>query len=914
MASNLESIRKIDAQIIRSDIAICRHIESLDSLGRGAVSQDILLNLRTFVEHVMFKIYAHENDTIYDYQYIGRAISFVKTKGELKFLWGFHAYLQIVTSHFTLDPEDSERVMLKYYEFMLRIKEFLHDNFGLAVLSNLSKFPLNTDRNLQEYYEKIAEKLTYRDSKADMASAVDDRYYIHKIKPFFVNRRIYYEVTFIPATGRASKFDRIIAFTTLEVTKYYAVKLRTVGDSIDILGKTMPMFIIINWEVAIRPVEIEKFSNVLGKNLRQYASSAEARGLMRFLTESGFTLVELLSLEELDYQRIRNNVLGLYNAKVNHLFDIFEICREIINGNRLGCNVLRYLLYHMNNKVISDQIGASNRWLSNLYLKNGCIPFDKMPFNTSLIGHNPRLGDLFDCLEATNRMHEVMARYVLINTERNGQLYTPKEELERFGDADSLMGTFNRKLYANPRHQARRIEKRNGHFYIRGRETDTIEIIRRLVELSGNGVQNYTSYVDAWISSETHPVDSDEKKMALRQIFSSSSVALIYGSAGTGKSTLINHISHLFQTQSKLYLANTNPAVDNMKRRVTIQTSDTDFMTITKFVQKRDIRTKYDILFIDECSTVNNEDMRAILNKAEFELLVLVGDIYQIEAIQFGNWFSAARSFLPQTSVSELATPYRNHNEELKILWDRVRCMDDRIVETISRNGFSKTLDSSIFEPAAQDEIILCLNYDGLYGINNINRFLQEANPNPAVQWGLLQYKVGDPILFSESDRFTPLIYNNIKGWIADIQIIRDQIQFVIEVDKSINGLEARYYDFELLPNSVSGRSVIRFTVDDHRRIDENYDVPPTAVVPFQVAYAVSIHKAQGLEFNSVKIVITDEIEDHITHSVFYTAITRAREKLKIYWTPEVEQKILSTIKPKDNNRDVLFLKQIISQ
>ena len=29
-------------------------------------------------------------------------------------------------------------------------------------------------------------------------------------------------------------------------------------------------------------------------------------------------------------------------------------------------------------------------------------------------------------------------------------------------------------------------------------------------------------------------------------------------------------------------------------------------------------------------------------------------------------------------------------------------------------------------------------------------------------------------------------------------------------------------------------------------------------VVPFQVAYAVSIHKAQGLEYNSVKIVITD--------------------------------------------------------
>lgn len=387
--------------------------------------------------------------------------------------------------------------------------------------------------------------------------------------------------------------------------------------------------------------------------------------------------------------------------------------------------------------------------------------------------------------------------------------------------------------------------------------------------MSSRGVQNYTNYVDGWLNSAVHPVDCEEKKASLRHMFTQSSVALIYGSAGTGKSTLINHISNLFMSQTKLYLANTNPAVDNMKRRVTVQTDNTDFMTVTKFIKKQSIRTKYDIVVIDECSTVNNSDMKDILAKAEFELLILVGDIYQIEAIQFGNWFSTARGFLPSSSINELTKPYRSHNEELQTLWDRVRGMDDRIVETIARNQYSATLDASIFIPAELDEIILCLNYDGLYGINNINRFLQQANPNPSVSWGLQLYKVGDPILFNESDRFTPVIYNNIKGWIAGINLVGDKIQFDIEVDKSINGLEARDCDFELLANSVAGRSVIRFTVDDHRKVDENREVPVTAVVPFQVAYAVSIHKAQGLEFNSVKVVITDEIEDHVTHSIF---------------------------------------------
>ncbi|MHB8963742.1 MAG: ATP-dependent DNA helicase [Saccharofermentanales bacterium] len=915
MSSTPETIRRIDEQICRSDAAICRHIERLDVLGRGAVSQDILQNLRTFVEHTMFKIYAHSNVTTYDYDNIKKAISYVKTKGQLKFIWRFHAYLQIVVSHYTLDPEDSERVMLKYYEFMLKIRDYLKTTFGLSVLANLDKFPLNTDSNLQEYYMKIADKLMNRNRDADMASSENGRYYIHKIKPFFVNQHIYYEVTFIPATGRASKFDRIIAFTIIDISKYYAVKLWTAKENIQILGKTMSIFIIASWEVAIRPVEIERFSNVFGRSIKNHTNSAEARGLMQFLTQTGFNLVELICFEDTYYHQIRASVLATYNAKASHMFDLFDCCREIIGYNHSGSNVLRYLLYHMNNKVISDQIENVNSKLSGLYLAYGCIPFDKMPFNTSLLHHNPRLGDLFDCIDSTNRMHEVLARYILINTERNGKLYTPKGDLEHFGDIDSLVSTYNNKLYHKPSHQARRIDERNGHLYIRGREQDTVEIIKRLIELSDGGVQNYTGFVDAWLTSGNYTVDCEEKKAALRQMFTQSSVAMIYGSAGTGKSTLINHISNLFKDLSKLYLANTNPAVDNMKRRVTVQTSDTDFMTITKFIKKQGNRIKYNIVVIDECSTVNNEDMIEILNKAEFDLLVLVGDIYQIEAIQFGNWFSAARGFLPNTSVYELVSPHRSrNNKELQILWDRVRSMDDTIVEFIVKNNYSVTLDASIFKPAEQDEIILCLNYDGLYGINNINRFLQEANPNPASSWGLLQYKVGDPILFNESERFAPVIYNNIKGWIAGIQFVGDKIQFDIEVDTQINGLQAQYCDFTLLPNTNNGYSVIRFTVDDHRLVDENHEVPITAVVPFQVAYAVSIHKAQGLEYKSVKIVITDEIEDHITHSIFYTAITRAREKLMIYWTPEVGQKILSTIKPKDNNKEVAFLRQVISQ
>lgn len=85
-------------------------------------------------------------------------------------------------------------------------------------------------------------------------------------------------------------------------------------------------------------------------------------------------------------------------------------------------------------------------------------------------------------------------------------------------------------------------------------------------------------------------------------------------------------------------------------------------------------------------------------------------------------------------------------------------------------------------------------------------------------------------------------------------------------------------------------------------------DLGEDCVVPLQVAYAVSVHKAQGLEYSSVKLVITKDVEKRITHSIFYTAITRARENLRIYWSPESQEKILSSFELTSSRTDSRLL------
>ena len=79
--------------------------------------------------------------------------------------------------------------------------------------------------------------------------------------------------------------------------------------------------------------------------------------------------------------------------------------------------------------------------------------------------------------------------------------------------------------------------------------------------------------------------------------------------------------------------------------------------------------------------------------------------------------------------------------------------------------------------------------------------------------------------------------------------------------------------------------------------------------VPFQVSYAISIHKAQGLEYKTVKLVFVDEVQDMVTHSIFYTAITRAKEKLEIYWSPETAAKVYERIKTNLNKKDADIFK-----
>ena len=107
--------------------------------------------------------------------------------------------------------------------------------------------------------------------------------------------------------------------------------------------------------------------------------------------------------------------------------------------------------------------------------------------------------------------------------------------------------------------------------------------------------------------------------------------------------------------------------------------------------------------------------------------------------------------------------------------------------------------------------------------------------------------------------------------------------------------------------------TIISLIVNKYDENSYDNDKELADFIPFQIAYAVSIHKAQGLEYDSVKILISNEVEEKITHNIFYTAITRARHQLNIYWSSETENKVIESFKKKNYNNDFVLLKSKLS-
>ena len=828
---------------------------------------------------------------------------------QTKYLSNFLKGLKYIGSRI---PEEgqSERLMLKYYNYLWEIRRFLKTNFNIAVLRNLEIFPLNTDTLDIEYYEMVASSICAIDLSPKVPTT--SRYYIQKKAPFFVEGERYFEITLQLAGLYATKFNRITVYSKQNISTNYSIQIAYADAEINLWGAKSKIKVVTNWKVSIDPSCLNKSGKILKIRQKLNKNYGEYISLMNFLTRTGMNLFDLINMHEDNFQNALDHIYGETNTNI--FKDILIKLRRdySLSSNKKGKHTIRYILLNLREETLESVLPNAfdkNCLSDDLYITSRCYPFEKNPFISNLAGRKTSRGNIKDLLEITNGSAEfnTVRPYLTIENmiRETGELYfdidsvASREEIKKYNSSLDQWECSNGFM----------INEENGFLSIDSYETTTIFILDKLLKYSKMSNRGQRESNLRYLRQCNINFEDPLKKVALQKLFVNSQVMLIYGAAGTGKTTLINYISNMMNQSKKLFLTKTHTALQNLERRIENPGIDSDFISIDSFTKTITL-TDYDIVFVDECSTIDNRTMKRLLEKIdESTLLVLAGDIYQIESIDFGNWFYYAKDIIKTDGANvELLNTWRTDKKELKGLWDEVRKIQPIITEKLAIDGpFSADIGEEIFRSHDKDEIVLCLNYDGKFGLNNMNLYFQNANTKSEVYtWAEWTFKVGDPVIFLDTQR-SPLLYNNLKGRIVDISKRDSAILFTLDIDTILTERQCRNESFEFVDVTDFGTR-IRLEVVANDDESATAEERIKTIIPFQIAYAVSIHKAQGLEYNSVKIIIPSYNAEKISHSIFYTAITRAKEKLKIFWSAETMKTVVESFDKEKNGQRTLEL------
>lgn len=826
-------------------------------------------------------------------------------KSETKYMCDFLKGLKYIGIRM---PEEgqAERLMLKYYNYLWEIRKFLKDNFDIEELGNLSKFPLNMDRLDEEYYKLVARNIENEDLTPINVRV--SRYYIKKINPFFVNGERYFEITLQLAGLYATKYNRITVYSKFYISTKYSIQIAYTEKKLELWGINNKIKILNNWKVSIDPVCLNKMAKMVMMHTQISSKHGEYIELMKFLTSTQMNLLEIINLSNERFQYVYNYIYASTNT---HNFG--EVILKIRNyyaksSNKIGRYTIRYALLNLREEVLEALLTNkyNSRSLDGLNITTKCYPFEKKPFISNIAGSKTSNGnkrDIIEIVDDRNKFEKVLP-YLKIERmiKETGELYFDKELIA----TDEEINKYNMGLDSWERNNGFMINVEENIVSIDSYVSTTLFILKRLLQLSHDPDMEQQSRNERYLKECGIKFEDKLKQIAMKYLFVSSQVMLIYGAAGTGKTTLIKYISNMLDKSKKLFLTKTHTALQNLQNRI-CNIDNISFASIDSVTKSNEI-IDFDVIFIDECSTIDNLTMKKLLEKVKEETkLVFSGDIYQIESIDFGNWFYYAKDIITTKGASiELSRNWRTEKGELISLWDEVRKKRPIITEKLSMDGpFSKDLGEEIFE-LSDDEVVLCLNYDGKFGVNNINQYFQNANTkSKAFSWAEWVFKIGDRIIFLDTRR-SSLLYNNLNGTIYNIKKNESSIIFTIDIKIHLTEEQCKYESFDYIDN-ISDGTRIRIEVIKWNDDLSDEDKIKT-VIPFQIAYAISIHKAQGLEFKSVKVVIPSSNAEKITHSVFYTAITRAKENLKIYWSAETMDAIVKSFTTQKVERKTLQL------
>lgn len=351
---------------------------------------------------------------------------------------------------------------------------------------------------------------------------------------------------------------------------------------------------------------------------------------------------------------------------------------------------------------------------------------------------------------------------------------------------------------------------------------------------------------------------------------------IITGGPGTGKTTIMKGVTELYRTVNKLsyeqlqekiaLLAPTGRAAKRMSESTLLRASTIHrFLKWQKETNKFQVneynKSRVEFVIIDEASMIDTYLMASLLKGISANCkILLVGDDHQLPSVGPGQ---VLHDLIESNSLQkvELTELYRQGKDSniLTLAYDiRQGEVNEEVFNVGDDLTFIKTTPDQVvdnvleitdtYQDLSYKEFqILCPMYKTIAGIDEINRHVQnKVNPKTKNKKEL-QY--GD-VIFRENDKVLQLtnmpdenVYNGDIGIIKEIKTAPKK-EIIIDFDGNI----------------------VKYT--------------PSNFNNFRLAYAISIHKAQGSEFDVVIIPIVRNFNKMLYRKLIYTGITRSKKKL----------------------------------
>ena len=383
------------------------------------------------------------------------------------------------------------------------------------------------------------------------------------------------------------------------------------------------------------------------------------------------------------------------------------------------------------------------------------------------------------------------------------------------------------------------------------------------------------------------------------------SVSLLCGGPGTGKTTTVASIIAMIverdlrdkgQPPSVMLLAPTGKAAARLGQAVlgakaridapphVLECIPTEASTVhralgmrregMRFSRSADLPLEADVIVLDEASMIDLVLMRQLLDAAPHDAtLLIVGDPDQLTSVEAG-------SVLRDLVEASDQTWWKDRVTHLTKTWryDETEPLG-RLVRAI-REGSAGSVDSLL--SAADTHDLAWLPYSELSSeLDRAVEFWAETSSatDPAVHFDLRSRYV----------MLTPYRHGRIGtaelGFAIQERLRRSGAEpLVTPIIIEQNSQELRVFngDFAMLRAGETPTVVVQSDSQEPREIAE-------ARLPrYANAFALSVHKSQGSEFDEVLVVLPEEDAPLLTRELLYTAVSRAKKRVRIVGPKEI--------------------------